>query len=167
MSKKLNYDEKVVMLKYNISRFDHYYASVNFKSSFLVLGNITVLGFILTNKEQVNEYIFYSHIFLIILSLIAVLLAIRPYLKTYTGNDSLVFFNDIANTQDGIYKHKIYWLSKYDYLDDLTKQSHILAQGLKKKFAYLNISTILFIMNIVLFLINMTLIVEFTNKVAK
>ena len=39
--------QKIELLKYNISRFDHYYASVNFKSSFLVVGNITILGFLI------------------------------------------------------------------------------------------------------------------------
>ena len=42
--KKLTKTEKIDMLKYNISRYDHYFASVNFKSSFLVLGNITILA---------------------------------------------------------------------------------------------------------------------------
>lgn len=86
------------MLKYNISRFDHYYASINFKSSFLVIGNINILGFFLSSTSKVNIYVFGIHILLLTVSLIFVLLAIRPYLKNYEEKESLIFFNDISNS---------------------------------------------------------------------
>lgn len=162
---KLTYEQKTEMLKYNISRFDHYYASVNFKSSFLVIGNITILGFLLTSANKINEYIFYSHMLLITASLIFVLLAIKPYLKSYKQNNGLIFFNDITNMKDFIFKYKINFLSQENYLDDLKQQTYILAKGLKTKFLYLNISTIAFIINIILFFINISFIVEKSSKV--
>lgn len=150
MSTELDADKKIVMLKYNISRFDHYYASVNFKSSFLVLGNITILGFLL-NEKSIS---FYTGIivFLIFTSLVYVLLAIKPYLKPYEGSGSIVFFGDIAN-DESIFKNKVRTLSQEEYILDLQEQVYILAKGLKKKFSYLNFSTILFIINIILFFV--------------
>ncbi len=167
MSDKLNKDEKIEMLKYNISRFDHYYASVNFKSSFLVIGNITITGFWMTNRTQINDYVFYAHLLLITFSLVFVLMAIKPYVKSYEGSESLVFFNDIANTIDSVNKLKTNQLSKDDYITDLREQSFILAKGLKDKFAYLNASTIIFIINICLFFVNMAFIVDSTSGVTK
>ena len=162
---KLTYEQKTEMLKYNISRFDHYYASVNFKSSFLVIGNITILGFLLTSANKINEYIFYSHMLLITTSLIFVLLAIKPYLKSYKQSNGLIFFNDITNMKDFMFKYKINFLSQKNYLDDLKQQNYVLAKGLKSKFLYLNISTIAFIINIILFFINISFIVEKSSKV--
>ena len=161
---KLTYEQKVEMLKYNISRFDHYYASVNFKSSFLVIGNITILGFLLTSRNQINDYIFYCHILLITTSLIFVLLAIKPYLKSYTASKGLIFFNDISNMKNFMFKYKISFLSKKNYLDDLKQQTYSLAKGLKTKFLYLNISTISFIINIILFFINIVFFIEKHSK---
>lgn len=161
---KLNYKEKIEMLKYNISRFDHYYTSVNFKSSFLVIGNITILGFLLTSSDTINFYIFHAHILLITISLTFVLLAIKPYLKSYSQNYSLIFFNDIANTEYYMFKHKVNLLSKEYYINDLKQQTYMLARGLRTKFACLNISTIAFIINILLLYINIVFIVEKVEK---
>jgi len=129
---KLEDNEKIEMLKYNISRFDHYYASVNFKSSFLVVGNITILGFLLSSVEKINICIFYSHIVMITVSLIFVLLAIKPYLNSYEGKDSLVFFNDIENMKNSVFVNKIDSLTKENYIKDLQEQNLILANDEKR-----------------------------------
>ncbi len=143
-------EKKIELLKYNISRFDHYYASVNFKSSFLVVGNITILGFLLRN--EIHIWVFYLLIILLTLSLFFVLLAIKPYLKPYQGSSSILFFGDIANNE-AIFKNKIRTLSKSEYISDLEEQNIILAKGLQNKFSYLNKATIIFIGNIILFFI--------------
>lgn len=148
-------DKKIDMLKYNISRFDHYNGTVNFKSSFLVLGNITILGFLL-NEKSISLYTGII-VFLIFTSLVCVLLAIKPYLKPYQGSSSILFFGDIANNE-GIFKNKVRTLSEEEYILDLQEQVYILATGLKKKFDYLNKATIIFILNIILFVINITFI---------
>ncbi|HIP27252.1 MAG TPA: hypothetical protein EYG80_06320 [Flavobacteriaceae bacterium] len=147
-SNKLTDDKKIELLKYNISRFDHYYASVNFKSSFLVVGNITILGFLMNN--EVHSILFCILLTSITFSLICVLLAIKPYLKPYQGSNSILFFNDIANNV-AIFKNKIRTLSNSEYILDLEEQNFILAEGLKNKFSYLNKATIIFIINIIIF----------------
>ncbi len=158
--KKLNETEKIDMLKYNISRYDHYFASVNFKSSFLVLGNITILGFVLSNRTQINDYTFYALVLLIASSLIAVLLAIKPYLKRYNGKASVIFFNDIANISSSAYHEKMSKLLQSEYIKDLEEQVLVLAKGLTRKFLYLNIATITFICTIAIFFFYMGFFIE-------
>lgn len=158
--KKLTETEKIDMLKYNISRYDHYFASVNFKSSFLVLGNITILGFVLSNRIQINDYTFYALVLLIASSLITVLLAIKPYLKRYDGKASVVFFNDIANISSTAYRENMSKLLQSEYTQDLEEQVHVLAKGLTRKFLYLNIATITFICTIAIFFFCMGFFME-------
>lgn len=155
-------EQKIEMLKYNISRFDHYYASVNFKSSFLVIGNITLLGFLFTILSDINICLFIAHVLVTILSLIFVLLAIKPYLKSYDKNTSLIFFNDIANMKGDEFKDKINTLTEESYVTDLKEQVYALSKGLEKKFSNLNKSTIFFICNIFLycFTILLTMVIQ-------
>jgi hypothetical protein len=157
---KLTETAKVDMLKYNISRYDHYFASVNFKSSFLVLGNITILGFVLSNRTHIHDYIFYALVLLIASSLITVLLAIKPYLKRYEGKASVVFFNDIANISIDSYRKNMNKLLQSEYIKDLEEQVHVLAKGLTRKFLYLNIATITFICTIAIFFFYMGFFME-------
>lgn len=158
--RQLTLEEKIDMLKYNISRFDHYFASVNFKSSFLVLGNITILGFVLSNRVNLNDYAFYVLVLLIASSLVTVLLAIKPYLKRYDGKASIVYFADIANITYDSYQKNIIKLSQVDYAKDLEEQVYTLAKGLNKKFMYLNIATITFIFTIIIFFVYMGFFME-------
>lgn len=159
---RLKSKQKIEMLKYNISRFDHYYASVNFKSSFLVIGNITLLGFLFSTLSDINICLFIAHVLVTILSLIFVLLAIKPYLKSYDKNTSLIFFNDIANMKGDEFKDKINTLTEESYVTDLKEQVYALSKGLEKKFSNLNKSTIFFICNIFLycFTILLTMVIQ-------
>ncbi len=151
MKNRIDDNEKIELLKYNISRFDHYYASVNFKSSFLVIGNITIIGFLISNKNNILDYIFFANLLLTTLSLVFILMAINPFTKSYHKNGSIIFFGDIANSDYNNFSSKINKLSKKLYISDLQKQVYILSIGLKKKFSHLKVATIIFIINIVLF----------------
>ena len=135
---------KVDVLKYNISRFDHYFASINFKSSFLILANITILGFLISNSNHVSKFSLIIVSLISVLTVTFVLFAIKPFLKTYKGKDSIIYFGDIANQEDD-FDNKIDNLTLELYINDLRKQNIILAQGLKYKFDMLNIATIFFI----------------------
>ncbi len=161
MKNKLSDEKKIELLKYNISRYDHYFASVNFKSSFLVLGNITILGFVLSNRTNIYpNYIFYVLVLLITSSLLAILFAIKPYLKKYKNKDSVIFFNDISNNDFEDFDKKINELSVSIYIKDLKEQTYILAKGLQKKFLYLNIATITFMFTIFIFFLYMGFILK-------
>ena len=154
MQKKLNEKEKIDVLKYNISRFDHYYASVNFKSSFLVLGNITILGLVSVNEDKLGGYIIFVLYLLIASTLISVLLAIRPYLKSNKIDKSIISFDEIANSTKNEYITKIKLLTQKKYIKDLNEQTYFLAKGLQRKFFYLNIATGSFILTVLLLFIS-------------
>ncbi|MCT7605293.1 Pycsar system effector family protein [Aliarcobacter butzleri] len=143
---------KVDVLKYNISRFDHYFASINFKSSFLILANITILGFLISNSNHVSKFSLIIVSLISVLTVTFVLLAIKPFLKTYKGKDSIIYFGDIANQEDD-FDNKIDNLTLELYINDLRKQNIILAQGLKYKFDMLNIATIFFIINLIVYVL--------------
>ena len=146
----MNNTDKIELLKYNISRFDHYYASTNFKASLFMIGNITILGFLLTNKDKINEVAMLVSFLLVVITLVFVLLAIRPYLETYKGSKGNIFFGDISNNQE--FKNNIETLEDTEYLQDLINQNKILADGLYSKFNLLNLATIFFIINIIFYL---------------
>ncbi|MCT7501635.1 hypothetical protein CRU86_00625 [Aliarcobacter skirrowii] len=143
-------EEKIELLKFNISRFDHYYASVNFKSSFLVLGNLSLFSFLFINKSNIHELFIILSSLLSVLSLVFTLLAIAPYLKGNVNYKSNIFFGEIANKID--FKKDIENLQEKEYLDDLIDQNKYLSNGLKNKFELLNKATWFFIFNIILFL---------------
>lgn len=90
------------------------------------------------------------------------LLAIKPYLKSYDKNTSLIFFNDIANMKGDEFKDKINTLTEESYVTDLKEQVYALSKGLEKKFSNLNKSTIFFICNIFLycFTILLTMVIQ-------
>lgn len=146
-------DEKIELLKYNISRFDHYYASVNFKSSFLIIANITIIGFLFSIGKIDSE----KSLLLTISALVSigtiffVLLAIKPYLETYKDKNSLIFYGDISNSNICELSQKLENFKEGNYIEDLTKQNYFLAKGLKFKFDMLNVATIIFIINIIIY----------------
>lgn len=144
-------NEKINLLKYNISRYDHYYASVNFKSSFLILANITMLGFIFTSNSVTGTFSTIVVTIFPILTVVFVLFAIKPYLKSYGGKDSIIFFGDVANQSNDEIKKKINELSEEKYITDLVKQNTVLAIGLKQKFDMLNIATWFFIFSLIIY----------------
>lgn len=147
----MNENDKITLLKYNMSRFDHYYTSINFKSSFLILSNVTILGFVFSRSTNENAISLTLSTLLAGFSIFFVLLAIKPFLKSYSGKDSVLFFGDIKNQGDD-FKIKIQNMTEINYIDDLINQNMILAQGLKYKFEMLNCGTIIFIIHVVLFL---------------
>lgn len=150
--------KKIDILKYNISRYDHYYASVNFKSSFLIIANITMLGFMFSSSDRNLDSL--STVFLTIfpiLTIIFVLIAIKPYLKGYDKKNSIIFFGDVANQSNEEVQKKINELTEDMYISDLIKQNTILAKGLKQKFDMLNLATVFFIVSIVIYFINIVI----------
>lgn len=156
-SDNMKNEEKIQLLKFNISRFDHYYASVNFKSSFLVLGNLSLFSFLFLNKTDIHGFLIILSSLLSVLSLVSTLLAIAPYLKGNSSYQSNVFFGEIANKTD--FKKDIENLLEEDYLNDLIEQNKYLSIGLKNKFELLNKATWFFIFNIIVFLFTIIIFV--------
>lgn len=145
----MNNKDSIDLLKHNIGRFDHYYASVNFKSSFLVIGNITLMIFIFSEKLiSKNSVFFHISILSGFISLLFVLFAIKPYLKSEKNKNSLIYYGDIASKELSSYKEQVINLKELKYKQDLINQVYFLAKGLKSKFRLLNWATLFFILEI-------------------
>ena len=139
-------------LKYCIDRFDHYYDSVNNKSSvFLGLSTFIVSGLV-TGYFAVGPLIncgFWAHSLMIALiglgvaTMITVIMAATPFLSN--DKDSLHFFGAIASLDDIAFCSKSATpCTPEDELKDLRKQVHQLATGLGGKFKKLKVAGILF-----------------------
>ncbi len=145
-----NSDDVLYLVNNHISRFDDYYASLNFKATFLIIGNITFFGFLLSSFDKINIYIFNIHVLLMLISLAFVLIAIKQYFKIYKGKNSLLLFKDIINMESNMFIDKIDSLSKANYIQSLKEQNIILAHGLILKMNYLYKSSIFSMFNIIL-----------------
>jgi hypothetical protein len=145
-----NYDH----LKFLIERFDHYYDTVNNKSSFYIALNTFIFGGVTAGYIAINEkkmplptLIWYLAMALLLactLSTIFTILAIRPYRNsnhTNSQSKSLIFYSDIACHKVEYLKEKIANQTNDDRINDLTEQMHSLAFGLDRKFKYLSFAS--------------------------
>lgn len=138
-----------------LKRYDHYVATTNFKVALMMsfIGaivlsiTIRVMSIELVQGECNNLY--YSAVafssLTIIFSLIAainLLRAVFPNTKTHDGEKSLIFFGDVAGCEKGAdgYKEKIEKASSESLLEDLSKQTFIVAELVNEKFRLLNLS---------------------------
>lgn len=147
-------------LKYCIDRFDHYYDSVNNKSSvFLGLSTFIVGGFV-AGYFLVDQYVdcgFWAHMLMIVLiglgvaTMIIVVTAATPFFGK--DGDSIYFFGSISCMEIGGFCTKSEAMIDADAeLKDLRYQVHQLACGLKGKFKKLKIAGVLFTIQFCLFL---------------
>ncbi|SFZ93356.1 hypothetical protein SAMN05428642_10387 [Flaviramulus basaltis] len=156
-------------LIYTISRFDHYFESVNNKTAVYIAINTFVLSGVLASYVNIDKYIKeYTDIFNLILcailglgliTLIILVLASIPYFSKKPN--SLFYFGTIGtlSKEDFIEQSKKY--DSKDELKDLRSQVHILSKGLNKKFERLKLSGRLLVFQfiglvplIIIFLIN-------------
>lgn len=147
-------------LKYCIDRFDHYYDSVNNKSSVFLGLSTFIVGGLVAAYFAVGPYIncgFWTHALMIVLIglgvaiMITVILAVTPFLTKDT--DSLHFFGAIACLDGpGFCAKSAIPCTDEDELKDLRKQVHQLASGLTGKFKKLKTAGILFAIQFYLFI---------------
>jgi hypothetical protein len=156
-------------LIYTISRFDHYFDSVNNKTAVYIAINTFILGGILAGYVNVDKFIIeHINLFNIILSIVLFLglctLAILVYASIPFFSkkpNSLFYFGAIGSKskEDFIEASKKY--DDKDELKDLRNQVHLLAKGLNTKFVRLQLSGRLLVLQfvgliplIIIFLIN-------------
>lgn len=156
-------------LIYTISRFDHYFESVNNKTALYIAINTFVIGGILAGYVNVNKCVQeYTAIFNVILSLILGLGLITLIILVFASipyfskkPNSLFYFGTIGSLpkDNFIEQSKTYDLK--DELKDLRNQVHVLSKGLNKKFKRLQLSGRLLVLQfigliplIIIFLIN-------------
>ncbi len=140
--------EKISELKYVISRYDHYYDSVNNKgavvialTTFLLTGIIT--GFIyMKNHMDVTWFSYLLFILALILSLFAnyfILCALTPFKNKSKEDDSIIYFCCVANYEKTVLEQKWNEIKVKDLYSDLIKQQYSLAKGLDQKFDYIKV----------------------------
>jgi len=156
-------------LIYTISRFDHYFESVNNKTAVYIAINTFILGGILAGYVNIDKYIIeHVNLFNIILSIILLLGLCSLIILTYASipffskkPNSLFYFGTIGSQSkdDFIEASKKY--ENKDELKDLRSQVHVLAKGLNTKFVRLQLSGRLLVLQfvgliplIIVFLIN-------------
>lgn len=142
---------KIEELKFSISRFDHFFDSINNKGNLYLTINLFLFGGIIASyslllEKKVTTFCFWDLAFLIpmlIVNGIATLLALRaikPYINKERGN-SLLYFGDISSMSLPNWKSSINNLQEQEYIEDLTIQCHQLASGLTRKFKKLKTAT--------------------------
>jgi hypothetical protein len=142
-----------------ISRYDHYYDSVNNKSNvFLVLSTFIVGGLIaayspLVEKVACNFWIngiFFLLIAIGISIMLIVLRASAPFIKN--KSKSLIFFGTISTKSFKEFAERSKGRSDKEEMDDLRHQVHQLSVGLKSKFLKLQYASWLFIAQFIIFI---------------
>lgn len=162
-----DFKDKTAFILDVIKRYDHYIATTNFKvglmMSFLgaiVLG-LTIRIMSITPVQSECNYLYYAVLFFSALTIICSLLAainllraVFPNTKTYDGDKSLIFFGDVASCEDGVngYKKKVEKATPKNLLDDLSKQTFIIAEIINEKFRILKISVRIIIYGVIPFL---------------
>ncbi|GMN12099.1 hypothetical protein MTsPCn9_34640 [Croceitalea sp. MTPC9] len=143
--KQINERERLL---YSISRFDHYFESVNNKTAVYLAMNTFLLGGIITGYISVQEHVSQFRAFFNILLTIEMILGITgllvltiasiPYFSK--DSDSLYYFGGIGSMTKQEFFDRSKNLSKKEEIDDLRNQVHLLSQGLNTKFTRLKTS---------------------------
>lgn len=140
--------DKCEHAKFIISRFDHYYESINNKSTFYIALNTFIFGGICVGylslynkiKQDATTPAFLISLLLLSfcwLSIYFTIIALKPFLKDKDQSKeipSLIFFGGIARHELAYFEEKFNKLDDAAALSDLVQQVHCLAQGLDKKY---------------------------------
>ncbi len=135
-----------------INRIDFYINTVNSKSAFIVTFNVFILGSILLKYEDIIKQFKNPRISLLVpvlmvvmifgvgMSLLRVFKAVTPYMDS--GNQpssyySLLFFSSVSKLSLDDFRNKVVNLKEKDLLEDLVRQTHVLAKGANDKFIYI------------------------------
>ena len=130
-------------LVYTVTRLDHYYDSVNNKTSVYIAINTFITGGAITLLTQIQELLnketwllnFLAAIITLgVVSLILLALASMPYLSPGSEVHSLYYFASIAQKNSKNFSRLSKKQSEKDDIRDLRNQVFVLSQGLKSKF---------------------------------
>lgn len=154
--------ENIEYLKFTIDRYDHYFEAVNNKGNvyltiiiFLLGGTITGF-FSLTNKYTCSTWqwiLFYGIVIIETSGILITLAALKPYLKGGTKKTGLsaIYFADVASCTAAEFIEIIDKRNAEHFYNDIMRQVHQLAKGLRKKYILLSwctyiIGTIIFLL---------------------
>jgi hypothetical protein len=132
--------------KFVIERFDHYYDTVNSKGSFYIGLNTFILGGLCAGYISIADKMVLGLWFWVlagltfaicIASIFFTISAISPFVKDNQNNDdkvSFIFFGGIAKHTLNSFLEQTNNLTLETINEDMQRQTHCLANGLKKKF---------------------------------
>lgn len=165
-------EDIVARNEFLVSRYDHYYDSVNNKGMFYLTFNSFLLsgicGSYIALKAIINASVTLHSLVIIlfvttVLSSVYTILSINPFLKKCISSSntfySLMFFGDVAKKSNEEFIQKTLHRSEMDHCIDLLTQTHTLATGLNKKFERLVTAGNLILVELILFIIIIPLIV--------
>ncbi|PWN65291.1 hypothetical protein C1634_000665 [Chryseobacterium viscerum] len=132
-------------LKFVLERCDHYIESIQSKSNLYIALNTFILTGVITlilsvDKNKVDNLMYFILVSMVIVSccsIIKVLVALTPYLKT-KNNRSLIFFGDVSKTEFSTFENSYKNVTEEEFRDDLICQVHSVSTGLSKKYKELN-----------------------------
>jgi len=153
--KEETFKDKCSFLFDVIKRYDHYIGTTNFKVGLLmsfvaaIILGLSIRVILMGPSESDCNYLYYtasaSSVLTILLSLIAainLLRVVHPSSKTDKGYKSLIFYGDVLATENGAdgYATKIKEATPEEILDDLSKQTFMVAEIVNEKFRVLKIA---------------------------
>ena len=160
-------EAKIIELKAAISRYDHYYANMNSKSSLYLSINTALSGLLLVYWHE-QHYVWFSEPLPLIMLTITVLSNItglvfnlwvmKPYLKESKRKSVISFVSVSLRTHDQLTKD---WdgLTEDSLYVDYLNQYELLAKGLRSKYRLLSFATwAIFIQVALIFIFSLTLI---------
>jgi hypothetical protein len=165
-------DSKYEHAKFIIERFDHYYDTINSKGSFYIALNSFIFGGLCTGYISIENKVtqgFWFWLLLVlpfiicIISILYTITAVSPFLKDNDNNDdnnSLVFFGGIAKHSLNHFIEKIRSENDDSIREEMYRQIHCLAKGLKSKFDKLFIVSYLLAFQFVLITIFIIYIIK-------
>ncbi len=135
----------IEQLRYAISRYDHYYDTVNNKGAFFVALDTALVGGLLLLQFEYGGKAFNmtpgiarlltACLTLCLFSMATTLLAILPY--TRQGSRSNLFFGTVATRSLAKFQEDIKKETEEEAAADLVAQAHELSVGLRRKFKLL------------------------------
>lgn len=141
--------KEIEQSRYVLNRFDHYIEGANSKGNFLLAFSAFMFGFIVTSFGNIAEFDNNKAIgcttglliAILVLGLISIgftIAAVFPFLKTNKSsskkNDSLVFFNSIAEMNEEDFLTQFKQQKDKKVCKDMAKQVFVISKGLKKKY---------------------------------
>lgn len=132
-------------LKWQISRFDHYFESINTKGNVYLAINGFIFGSLLTGFDSLNRQFHFGPLDRVLIlavivasfgAVVLTTLAINPFVGKGSYR-SLVYFGSVANSYEADFLNALAQETPESFQADLARQVHALACGLQYKYAKL------------------------------
>lgn len=153
--KEDDFEDKCSFLFDVIKRYDHYIGTTNFKVGLLmsfvaaIILGLSIRILLTEPSESDCNYLYYlasaSSLFTILLSILTaanLLRVVFPNTKTDKNYNSMIFFGDVLATDNGAdgYVKKIKEATPEEIIEDLSKQTFMVAEIVSEKFRVLKIA---------------------------